>query len=399
MTLYFLSAGKTVLTGISFGLAILTKSPAGLVILPFLLLLFFRELFNKRGWFKAATKILVISCLVLVFNVPHWLRNSQTFHNPLGYTVQVKWVESQTLAPGPFVSNVMKHLAAELITPIKSVSKVEEHAIREVCKILGLDPDDPRNTFIPAGHFAVSTMEDSEDFAANPLQVSLLIAATLFLLVSRHLRRSEVMKYTLCVWAGFMLLAWRLSWQPWISRLHMPFLVLSSLSIAVFLNEVRRHSRFIAGIIIVVLATMSLRPLLHNVNSPFVTYRRAKSVFTRPRTEQYFVARPEELSCYVHTIEILSMSSCRNVGLELGEDDWEYPLWALARLRGTPLHFEHWAVDNETKSTGGAFQGAPCAIIIFHDAKLGLQPKPACIELHRFASKGVGLVDRINCIP
>jgi len=399
MTLYYLSAGKTALTGISFGLAILTKSSAGLFILPFLLLLFLFESFNKRGWLKAVTRIFVIGCFVLVFNVPHWLRNSETFQNPLGYTIQVKWVESQTIAPGPFVSNLMKNLAAELITPIKSVSKVEEQSIRGVCKILGLDPDDPRNTFIPGGHFTVSTMANSEDYAANPLQVALLIAATLFLLVTSRFWFSEVMKYTLCVWAGFMLIAWRLSWQPWISRLHIPFLVLSSLPIAVFLAESRRHSRFIAGTIIVVLAAMSLFPLLFNVSRSYVTFRRAKSVFIEPRAEQYFATRPEEIHCYVHTIEILSKSSCRNVGLELGEDNWEYPLWALAGLRGTPMHFEHLEVDNETKNTKVAFQITPCATIIFHDAEPGVQPKPACIELHRFASNGDELIDRIDCKP
>jgi len=69
------------------------------------------------------------------------------------------------------------------------------------------------------------------------------------------------------------------------------------------------------------------------------------------------------------------------------------------RLRGTPMHFEHLEVDNETKNTKVAFQITPCATIIFHDAEPGVQPKPACIELHRFASNGDELIDRIDCKP
>ncbi len=147
LTLYFLLRGETVWTGISFGLALLSKSPAGFLILPFMVLLFFREGFTKRGWLKTGVKLVAVGCIAFAFSLPHWVRNYQIFQNPLGYAVDVKWVESQTLAPGPFAANLMRSLASEMETPFQSVSSVEERTIRGICRILGIDPDDPRNTF------------------------------------------------------------------------------------------------------------------------------------------------------------------------------------------------------------------------------------------------------------
>jgi Dolichyl-phosphate-mannose-protein mannosyltransferase len=411
VSVYFLLSNKLALTGVSLGLAILTKATAGLFAFPFLLVMFFRELLSKRGWFKAATKVLLIGCLVLIFNFSFWLRNWRTFHNPLGYTVHTRWIQSQTLAPGPFISSLMRNLAIELVTPAPRISKLEENAILDVHKILGLDPNDPRNTF-PQERFAVPTMVSHEDSAANPLQTALLIAATLLLLVSRDLRRSRVAIFTLCLWAGFILVSWRLSWQPWNSRLHTPFLVLASVPIAIFLNERRRRFPFCTAAIITALMVMSLFPLLRNAMRPVVT-----SSFTRPRSELYFVARPELRSCFAAAIEVLSRTSRHNVGLEFPEDQWEYPLWALARSKGLKIRFEHWDVGNATKSTTIAHGVVPDATIFIHDANPSAFPVDASVktssefrpgrepgeqgylELRSFDSKGAEIVDRIECKP
>ncbi len=84
----------------------------------------------------------------------------------------------------------MRHFSSEFETPISGISRAEERAIREVCKILGVDPDDPRNTY-QSMRFSVGIISNPDNDVANPLQVTLLIAATVFLLVSRRLRRSK----------------------------------------------------------------------------------------------------------------------------------------------------------------------------------------------------------------
>ena len=91
------------------------------------------------------------------------------------------------------------------------------------------------------------------------------------------------------------------------------------------------------------------------------------------------------------------MSSCRTTGLKLSEDQWEYPLWALARMRGTPIRFEQWDVENQTINAKVRDPIAPCATLTVHDAEPGEQAKPAWIELHTFDPQGKDKEDQIEC--
>ena len=402
-TIYFLYCGRTVLTGICLGLALLVKLTAGLAVAPFLLLPLLRGPLHRRSIFSAFGKLSVIGVIALALNSPQWLRNMHTFGNPLSSKTHLTRVASQTLAFGPFVTNAMRDLTAELETTSPRVNQIEENAVREICKIFGLDPDDPRNTPFPypEHHFTVIETSPSEDYASNPAQMILLIAATIFLLGWRRLRRPETAIFAVLVWAGYLLVAWRLDWQPAVNRYLEPFIVLSSLPTALFLSEVRRHSRCIAWAIIAILAFMSLTPLRHNVDRPLLTLTPPSSVFTTPRVDQYFKRRPEERSCYVKTIEILSAGSCRVVGLKLSEAQWEYPLWALARSSGNPMIFEHVDVDNPSRNAKAGFRGMTCAKVIIHDG-YAVEPRsmePAWIELHTLAPNGANITNRIDCEP
>jgi hypothetical protein len=398
-TLYFLCRGQTLMTGLSLGLAILIKSSAGLFVFPFLLLFFFRKPIHPRGMLRTAGKLAAIGGIAIALNTPHTLRNMRTFHSPLGEYPQVQWITSQTYAFRPFAANVIRNLGSELGTPIARINQVEDRAIRVVAKALGLDLDDPRNTFY-GKTFAAGAMEGDEDNSANPLPVALFIAATIFLLSSRRLRNSAVARFALLVWAGFLLFAWRLSWQPWITRLHIPFLVLSSVPTAVFFEEMRRRSRVIAAAIVALVAVLSLQPLLHNWNRPFLILKPPQSVFTEPRAEQYLKGRPDLRSCYKSTIQILSAASCHVVGIHTTEDQWEYPLWALTNSSGPPTYFEHIDVENQTRNASAGFPGAQCARIIIHEADPNaLSTRPTWIELHRLGRDGADVENRFDCKP
>lgn len=401
--IYFLYCDRTVLTGICLGTAMLVKLTAVFAVAPFLLMIFFRKPFHRRGIFREVGKLAAVGGIALALNTPHWLRNIHTFDNPFSSEAHFQRVAPETHAFGPFVTNVMRDLTVELVTPFPRINQMEEDAVREICRILKLDPDDPRNTGypLPAHHFTVTDPGLSEDYAGNLLETVLLIAATIFLLASRRLRRSDFAKFAALVWAGFLLIAWLLSWQPAVTRYLEPFIVLSSLPTALFLSEIRRHSRFISWAIIAILAVVSLEPLGHNVDRRLVTFRPPSSVFTTPREQQYFARRPEEQSCYARTIEVLAEGSCRVVGIRLSETQWEYPLWALARAKDTRILFEHIDVDNPSRNARAGFQGPACATVIIHDHYLEVprSTEPPWIELHTLGPSGADMVNRIDCEP
>lgn len=398
-TLCFLLRGRTLMTGLSLGLAVLTKSSAGLFVFPFLLVLFFRKPFQLRGILRTAAKLAVIGGIAIALNTPHALRNLRIFHNPLGENSMVRLVTSQTYALRPLAANVVKNLGSELGTPVSRVNHMEERAIRAAAKALRLNLDDPRNTSYQKA-FSSGAMQGDEDNSANPLPTALFIAATLFFLASRRLRGSPAARFAFLVWAGLVLFAWRLAWQPWITRLHVPFLVLSSVPAAVFLDEMRRRFRVLAAAILAVIAFVSLQPLLRNWNRPFLILTPPQSVFATPRAEQYFKGRPDLRACYNNTIETLAAASCHVVGIQTTEDQWEYPLWALANAHGEPTFYRHIGVDNQTRSATAGFPGAMCARIVIHDADPAAPAlRPTWIELHRLGPNGVDQENRFDCRP
>jgi hypothetical protein len=399
-TIYLLYRGKTLPAGLGLGLAILAKATAGLAVLPFLLAQLPRKPIHVRGVARTAGRLAVIGGIAMAIVAPHTLRNLRCFHNPLGEKTQVQWIQSQTYAFGPFAANAIRNLGTELGTPIHGVNRMEDGGIRMVARAMGLDLDDPRNTFY-GKTFAAGAMEGDEDTSANPLPVALFIAATIFLFASRRLRNSGFARFALLVWAGFLLFAWRISWQPWISRLHIPFLVLSSVPVAALMSEMRGRSRAIAAAVAVLVAFLSLQPLVHNWNRPLLILSpRMESVFTEPRAEQYFTGRPDLRACYQSTIQSLDAASCRVAGMKTSEDDWEYPLWALARSSGRPIYFEPIGVANQTGGATGGFHGAMCARIEVHDADPRAPlTQPAWVEVEREGSDGAEVKDRFVCRP
>jgi len=399
-TIYFLYRGKILLAGFSLGLAVLVKATAGLFILPFLLLVFFREIFHRRGVPRTIAKFAAIGAIAIALNAPHTLRNMRIFHNPFGERTQVSWIQSQTWAFRPFAANVIRNIGSELGTPMARVNAMEDRVVHAAAGALRLNLDDPRNTFY-GEIFATGSMQGDEDTSANPLPVALFIAATVFLLFSRPWRGSEFAPFALLVWAGFLLFAWRLSWQPWITRLHLPFLVLASVPTAMLLSAIRARSRASAAVLVALVAFLSLQPLLHNWNRPFLILSpKPASVFVEPRTEQYFTRRPDLRACYKSTIQSLEAAPCQVVGIETGEDDWEYPLWALARSSGAPIAFRHIGVANQTQNATAGFPGAICAKIVIHDAdSIAPSQSPTWVELHRQGRHGADLESRFDCRP
>jgi hypothetical protein len=109
------------------------------------------------------------------------------------------------------------------------------------------------------------------------------------------------------------------------------------------------------------------------------------------------VRRPDDRACYSQAIEILSTGSCRTIGLKLPELQVEYPLWALARMRGAPIHFEHWDVENQTINAKVKAQIAPCATLTIHDADSEVPANPTWVELHTFGADGKDREDQIEC--
>jgi hypothetical protein len=104
--------------------------------------------------------------------------------------------------------------------------------------------------------------------------------------------------------------------------------------------------------------------LFWNQTRPFYGER---SIFKVSRDEQYFSNQPRWREPYLGAANFLITQDCRQIGLELGGDDWEYPLWVAfekdknQRLRIEHIRVKNWSAELSNKQPFSAF--SPCAIV------------------------------------
>jgi hypothetical protein len=88
-------------------------------------------------------------------------------------------------------------------------------------------------------------------------------------------------------------------------------------------------------------------------------------VVTTPRAAQRFRNHPGLRPAYEAAAGVVGDMGCRRVGLVLGWDGWEYPLWPLLRARLDPgLRIEHVLVQNTSRRFARPDPGAPCALVV-----------------------------------
>lgn len=351
--------------GASLGLALLTKGTAYILALPFLVWLGIAMVrrFGLRLWNRVA----ILVTVAVLINIGHYGRNIDLFGAPLSTGQETYF--NETLSMSAFISNVLRNTALHMGTPIGEVNRVAHRTIRAIHSRLGIDINDPRTTFGGSGlSERAFTLSTHEDRAGNTIHFWLIIMAVLLTIASKNLRRLPGVLDYLFVTAGtgilFCLIA---KWQPWNSRLHLPIFAFFVPICAIALGNLRWRS--IQDAIVVMLLVASSPWVFYNKTRPLIGKR---NVFAVSRVEQYFVNRLVLKDPFVKAARGVRSRDCRNIGVSLRENDWEYPIWVLIKPVGTEaVRVEHVDVLNQSmpKSTIAPFVAfRPCAIISVNSA-------------------------------
>ncbi len=365
--------------GASLGLALLTKATAYLFAAPFLLWL--GVMWWRRLGVKAWKPGLLVATIVVAINFGHSARNLSLFGSPLGIS---QGVVNRSRSLPALLSNLLRNAAAHATTPSASANRFLEDQVSRCHRLLGVDVNDPRTTWRGSQFHIPGTLSGRrppdadeaiyamfhEDLAGNPVHFLLLLLSIGLVLARRALRRrKDLWAYGSAAVAASLLFCWVLKWQPWHSRLHLPLFLLWSPFVAVAFSGAL-PSRLLDWLCFALLLAALPWGLL-NATRPLLG---EASVFRVARLEQYFTARPELLVPYLGARERLSSHACREVGLVLGPDDAEYPLWVV--LKGSPKpperieHVEVGNVSGKLRAAGRFSPFAACAVI-------SLVPQPA----------------------
>jgi hypothetical protein len=187
-----------------------------------------------------------------------------------------------------------------------------------------------------------------------------ILLGCLFLLAVPRVRKNNVSlsPYVLCFTAGIILFNAIVKWTPFNARYQLPFFIIFAPAAAIILNTFSRRTATALALIVLI---ASIPWLFFNTSRPWIG---KTNIFTTPRKEQYFANNPAFSLSYNKAIDLLHRSDCLNVGLALGGDSWEYPLWVIAKNKNLPIRFEHILVNNASERLSyprGDF--LPCAVI------------------------------------
>jgi hypothetical protein len=353
------------LTGLSLGFAVATKGTAYVFALPFALWIGFVT-FKAKAWKPLA----LILAIALSINLGHYARNLDLYGNALGPPpVPNLTNESHSLAAG--ISNVLRNTALHLSTPVKSVNRHIEKGLGRFHGLVGIDISDPRTSF---SDFLIPTLAFNEDTSGNPIHFFLIVVSLAGVALSK-LGSRLIGYYAISAVVSFLLFCVLLKWQPFNSRLHLPFFVLMSPLVAVMLMKIfgEKAAYAVCGLLLVCALPWLLlnqsRPVLASdllpkklefalmFDNPKLSKAYETSVFTQSRPGQMFKNRPELQRHYEAATAFVKSRGYRNIGISIGGDDWEYPFWDLLnRDEAHPVRIEHFEVKDVSKRKATNFQ-------------------------------------------
>jgi 4-amino-4-deoxy-L-arabinose transferase-like glycosyltransferase len=325
------------------GLALLTKGTAYFFAAPLVAMAGWWLLRgrDRRGPAARLALGLAMALVALVLNAGHWQRNLTAFGTPLGPQYGVA---TEEIGSGALASNLLRGLASNLASPVTALNEAVVTAVTALHALVGRDVNDPRLTF-PQTRFELTRSVLDENQAGNPLHLGLIVLA---LVLALPVRNRAVAVFGALVLAGGLLFCLGLRWQPWITRLQLPFFVLAMAPVAVLLGE--RLSGRILGPGAAVLLVMALpwaimnqaRPLYGEPTRSFA-HHLSPDIWRADRGDQIFAMRPALEPAVQAAVAAIRDRTGSGVGLVLGGDSWEYPFWVLIngdRSR-PPVRIEH----------------------------------------------------------
>lgn len=341
---YFTARRNAPFTALSIGLALATKATAYLF-LPAVLV------FQIAGLRRVRTA----ACLfagILAINGPQYFRNLRLSGSPLGYdSAQAngffRW-RNEYFGWKPTVSNALRHTSEQLGARSFAWNEAVYNTVIDIHRALNIDPQDPGATW-RGSRYQPPVNANHEANANNRWHLLAIAVAALFAAATRA--RAWTL-YAAGLLLAFTLFCAYLKWQPFLARLELPLFILAAPLAAFLLQSIRPVVVPIA--ICLYLISGARLALFENWTRPL---KGPHSLFATARDDSYFrdMVQWNNRASYLESVGRTARSGCATVGIDISENQLEYPFQALLRERHPAVRFVHTGVE--------PIPSPPCAVL------------------------------------
>lgn len=356
--------------GIAAGLALLTKATAYIYLFPVLLFFAVNVLavvFKTRN-FKGLWHAAMVIIICLAINCRQYQRNYNLNESLLGASrPEISAGTNVKMNPLLLLSNIIKNAGLQMnIMGTAKPAVFADSVIHKLHAMARLNINSGDNNFAGANYKIPTGGANHEDAASNLFHFLLIIAALGIIVFHFFKGRQNALIAQLfgIVLLQVILFCWFLKWQPWNTRMHVQFFLLSVplFCYAVSISGMLKKAVYILMPVIIVYGFLLV---LHNAIRPYIVVSKEKPYLSiapvfDPRYKKYFVNREELYPEYREINEIIQTSGYKNIGLVLGFNDWQYPLFTNCYSKQlTPVHL---FVLNYSKHIRRVFTHVDCII-------------------------------------
>jgi hypothetical protein len=287
-------------------------------------------------WILRVAVVLAVLTLVMAPSVARYVAGYGDQHE---ISINASFGVRQTLY------NLIRSAKLNFNTGLPKVDALTNHAVEEVTSSLGLTAyrhdtsfPGPESWTPPVGRQILH-----EDFGPNLFHGILVLIALISTVVGWPTREVPLRLYYWGAWLiGIVIFASVIRWDPWQTRYQLPAFVLVAPAVARAWPEGWAESRKTVGLFLIMGLT-ALPALLLNFSRPLMPLHDRPSYLMQSYTERLFVNQPSLLEPYRDAVDVIDRSKASQVGLILGGNSWEYPIWSMLRTRKLdhPVRIEH----------------------------------------------------------
>jgi hypothetical protein len=315
------------------GLALATKGTSYFYVAPLGLWLIAAE-WQARRW-AAWRPLLLAAVLAFTPSLPHWARNHAVGGHWLGSAEEHRIAQP---SPASFLSNTLKEGALELTSPLSSLNYAAYVAVAWAHQLLRLPLDHDEWIWggLSWGVYLDPERHWHEDYSGAPLHLLLLLGLASLALSGRWRSRLP-WAWQASALGGLGLFLWLLRYNPWCTRLHLSFFILSAPWLGLALESAAAKRRAWAAAAILLFLAQGWWVALDMDSQPFS------------------MAQPGKAQRYWHYTNAWQAGYRAahfgsQIGLVCPERTLEYGVWRGARESGHPVHLQHLSPSAATAS-------------------------------------------------